>query len=51
MVKIAEHKKKIEEIDRQLSLTKSRKRRHDLLKHRQRLLIDLRRAERFLGMN
>lgn len=48
MVQIAEHKKKIAEVERQIYTSKSWKRRKDLIKYKRRLIKELETAERFL---
>ena len=48
MVQIAEHKQKIAEVERQIYVSKSWKRRKDLIKYKRRLIKELETAERFL---
>ena len=48
MIQIAEHKRKIEEVEQQICNAKSWKRRRDLIKYKRRLLNELETAERFL---
>lgn len=48
MIQIAEHKRKIAEVERQIYESKSWKRRKDLIKYKRRLVRELETAERFM---
>ena len=48
MIQIAEHKRKIEEVERQIYESKSWKRRKDLIKYKRRLIREVEEAERFM---
>lgn len=48
MIRIEEHKRKIEEVEQQICNAKSWKRRKDLIKYKRRLIRDVDEAERFM---